>query len=397
MAIAGDPNAVGRGLPASPGPARRARIASVGISIGEPCGVHDHAVLLADALGGAGGAFGGHWLWRRTGSGIAAERAEVRAWIDQLSSRLARERPDAVLLHYSVFAFSHRGLPVFTKPVLSAVGDLGLPLVAMVHEFAYPWRLGGARGTVWAATQRAALVGVIRTSATVVVTSDERADWLRTRVWLPRRPTAVAPVFSNLPAPTTSSRVSALRLGLFGYAHEGADLETVLDALSTLHDRGREAELVLLGAPGRSSPAGTRWQQAARARGLAHALSFSDALPPQELSDSLASCSVLLFAERGGPTSRKTTLAASLCSGRPVVALDGRNSWSELLEAQAAIVVEPDARALADAIAGLLDDEIARERQGARGREFAGRAMSLSRSARIVSDALDQAIDDAAG
>lgn len=396
MAIAGDPNAVGRASPASPRSAHGAQIASIGISIGEPCGVHDHAALLADALAGVGLHCAQHWLWR-TGRGIGEERAEVRAWIDQISCQLARERPDAVLLHYSVFAFSHRGLPVFAKPVLAAIRDLRVPLVTVVHEFAYPWRLGGARGKVWAATQRAALIGVVRASAAVVVTGQARADWLSTRAWLPRRRTAAVPVFSNLPDPTTTSRLSALRLGLFGYAHEGADLDTVLDAVRALHERGCEVELVLLGAPGRSSAAGTRWQQAALQRGVAGALSFSGTRPPQELSDSLAGCAVLLFAERGGPTSRKTTLAASLRSGRPVVALDGRNSWSELIEAEAAVVVEPDAPALADAIAGLLDDEVARESQGARGREFASRMMSVGQSARIVSGALAQVIEEAGG
>src|SRR5205823_9285381 len=327
VAIAGDPNAVGRGLAVSARPGHGARIGAVGISIGEPCGVHDHAVLLADALAEDGFPCAQHWLWR-SGRAIGAERAEVRACVDEIAGELARERPDAVLLHYSVFAFSQRGVPVFVKPVVSAIRDLRLPVATLVHEFAYPWRLGGARGKVWAATQRVALIGVIRASAAVVVTGEARADWLRTRAWLPRRPTAVAPVFSNLPAPATASRASARRLGLFGYSHEGVDVATVLGALSALRGRGREPELVLLGAPGVASVAGARWQRAAAERGLARVLSFSGKLPAQELSDELARCAVLLFAERGGPTSRKTTLAASLASGRPVVALDGRNSWS---------------------------------------------------------------------
>jgi glycosyltransferase involved in cell wall biosynthesis len=395
VAIAGDPNAVGRGLAVSARPAHGARVGAVGISVGEPCGVHDHAVLLADTLAETGFPCTQHWLWR-TGGAIGGERAEVRSWIDEIAGELAREHPAAVLLHYSVFAFSHRGVPVFVRPVVSALRHRRLPVVTLVHEFAYPWRLGGARGKVWAATQRAALIGVMRVSAAVVVTGEARADWLRTRAWLPRRPTAVAPVFSNLPAPATASRASAHRLGLFGYAHEGVDVATVLGALGALRGRTRELELVLLGAPGAGSVAGARWQRAAAERGVARMLSFSGRLPAQELSDALARCAVLLFAERGGPTSRKTTLAASLSSGRPVVALDGRNSWRELREAEAAVVVKPDARALADAIAGLLDDEVVRERQGARGREFARRAMSVSQSARIVGGALARAIDESA-
>jgi glycosyltransferase involved in cell wall biosynthesis len=373
-----------------------ARVDSIGISIDQPCGVHDHAVLLAAALSEAGCSCALHWL-SRPGNSLAAERTDLRAWAKALTDELQRTPPDALLLHYSVFAFSHRGVPVFVRPVLAALRDRQVPLVTFMHEFAYPWRLGGVRGKVWAATQRLALIEVVRASAAIVVSSDARAEWFRSRPWLARRQTFVAPVFSNLPAPAERApdgdRVA--RLGLFGYAHEGVAVDTVLDALRLLRDDGKELELVLLGAPGRASPGGARWQQAVAERGLAGAVAFSGRLPAQDLSDELGRCTVILFAERGGPTSRKTTLAASLASGRPVVALDGRNSWPELLGAGAAVVVPPDARSLASALARLLADGEGRARQGERGRAFAQRAMSVEQSARIVGDALARAISGA--
>ncbi|HEX4483744.1 MAG TPA: glycosyltransferase [Solirubrobacteraceae bacterium] len=370
-----------------------ARVGVIGISIDDPCGVRDHAALLADALTAGGVECSLNWL-DRTAAPLGVERAEVRDWTDAIDRELAASRAAAVLLHYSVFAFAHRGVPVFAKPVLAAIGRSRLPLVTFMHEYAYPWRLGGARGKVWAATQRFVLREVVSASTALVVSADARAASLRSRAWLPRRPVAVAPVFSNLPSPGTPARPRGVvrRLGLFGYGHEGVDFATVLDALGELRERAGEVELTLLGAPGSPSPAAERWRREAAARGLADAIGFSGRLPAQRLADALAGCDVLLFAERGGATSRKTTLAASLSSGRPVVALDGANSWPELSRARAAVIVEPRAQALAGAIATLLADRDLRARQGELGRGFAARAMSVEHSASVVGAALRSAI-----
>jgi glycosyltransferase involved in cell wall biosynthesis len=371
------------------------RVAVVGVSIDDPCGVHDHAALLADALAREDIACSLHWL-KRTEASIGAERAEILGWARSLGRELEHEPPDAVLLHYSVFALSHRGVPVFVRPVMSALRRVHVPLVSLMHEFAYPWGLGAMRAKAWAATQRVALIDVMHASAQVVVTADDRAEWLRTRPWLPRRAISVAPVFSTLPPGSepahARARGGAERIGLFGYAYEGVAVEIVVEALRLLRERGRALELVLLGAPGRDSPAGARWLQVAARNGVADALHFSGRLPAQQLSDELAGCAVLLFAEKGGPTARKTTLAASLSSGRPVVDLDGPNSWAQLRQAQATVVVRPEGRSLANAVARLVDDAGEGERQGELGSAFARNTMSVSQSARIVGDVLAHAI-----
>ncbi|HEY2216078.1 MAG TPA: glycosyltransferase [Solirubrobacteraceae bacterium] len=369
------------------------RVGVLGISIDDPCGVRDHAALLADALAALDVSCSLHWLSRGDGS-LRDGRSDVGAWAAASARELRQDGAEAVLLHYSVFAFSHRGLPLLLQPVLAALRAHGLPLVSFMHELAYPWHMNGLRGKVWAASQRLALRGLVRDSAGIVVSADARAEWLRTRAWLPARPTAVAPVFSNLPVVTGEQAPTRGRLGLFGYAHEGVAVEIVLDALARARERQGELELMLLGAPGRSSPAGERWRRAAAERGLAHALVFSERLPAEQLSTALASCELLLFAERGGPTSRKTTLAASLASARPLVALDGPNSWGELLAARAVTVVPAQAGALAYAILALHEDEQARTSQGARGRAFAAQTMSVEHSASVVANALRRAIAD---
>jgi glycosyltransferase involved in cell wall biosynthesis len=382
-------------------PARTVRVASVGVSTAAICGVRDHGSLLAAALQREGYECSTHWL-DRDGESLRAGRAQMGEWTRRLPAELAAAHADAVLLHYSVFAYSYRGLPLFVHPVLAALRRAQLPLVTILHEFVYPWRRDGPRGTAWAVSQRALLVNVMRASDAVVTTTDFQAKWLSSRSWLARRPVAVAPVFSNLPAPgaalasaspaaeppsSTPERDGAT-IGLFGYGYGPATAALVAGALRLLQDRGMHARLKLLGAPGRDSPAGRSWLLAAREAGLAQEPGFSGWLDAQQLSDALAACDVLLFVDPIGPNSRKTTLAASLASGRPVVAIDGPRRFGELAEAGAAEIVAPQARAVADALAGLLADPGSGERLAARGRAFAERSMSAARAARTIAGLL---------
>lgn len=372
-------------------PHRALRIAVVGVSEAATCGVRDHATLLSGALRASGAVCSTHWLTRTEHSPRGCRR-EFKAWTDRLRGELESERPDAILLHYSVFSYSYRGLPVFVAPVLAALRASGRPIVGLLHEIAYPWRIGGLRGAVWAFTQRALSIELMRSCAAVVVTAPFRAEALRSNRLLPRRPIYLAPVFSNLPPPRAlprSGREGAHSVGLFGYAYEGAAASLVLDALRLLGERGLPARLVLLGAPGPSGAAAERWRAGAAARGVE--LSFSGVLSAAELSDALAACDALLHPERSGATSRKGTLTGSLASGRPVVALDGPLAWDELIDARAAEIAHGDPRALADKLEPLLRDPAWREEVGARGGEFARTHMSVERSAEVVTEAIERA------
>ncbi len=397
-AVAGSPDGTGQEelqtavVRAQGGAGRALRTAVVGMSVSRTCGVRDHAALLAAALDRESSVSSStYWLMRSAGS-MRAERSEVRAWTRRLAGELQSSRPDAVLLHYSVFSYSHRGLPLFVHPTLAAIGSSGAPIVTFAHEFAYPWARRGWQGKVWAVSQRALLIDLVRASTAVIVTTDARAQWLASRRWLARRPVTFAPVFSTLPTPGAAPLPQRPRqvVGLFGYSSEVTPVALVLDAVRLVADRGVDVQLELLGAPGRSSASGERWLAAAAARDLTHILSFSGVLGAQELSDALAACDVLLFADTSGPSSRKTTLAGALASGRPVLALDGPLRWSELVQSQAARVVSPTSNALADAIGALLADEGARDELGARGRAFAERRMGLRRSVLAVEAALGE-------
>jgi hypothetical protein len=236
------------------------RVAVVGVSEGRTCGMRDHAELLSSALDRENLSCSLHWLYRSEKS-IRGSRSEFREWTRALAAELNRAQPAAVILHYSVFSYSYRGFPLFVQPVVSAMRKTGIPVLTVLHELAYPWRMGGVHGKAWALSQRALLVPVVRDSAAVLVTAPARARWLQTRAWLPRRPIAFAPVFSNLPPPAAhpaGDREGHI-IGMFGYAYEGAAATLVLDAMLELHARGLEAQLRLLGAPGRSSHAADMW------------------------------------------------------------------------------------------------------------------------------------------
>ena len=263
-----------------------------------------------------------------------------------------------------------------------------------MHEFVYPWRVGDLRGNVWALAQRAALIELVRGSSAIVVTTEERARWFASRRWLAHRPLAVAPVFSNLPppSPAVTREAAANVVGLFGYSYQGAAVSLVLDAIGLLRERDQEVQLRLLGAPGPNSGAGNEWQREAAARGLSAAISFTGPLSAEQLSDALAACEVLLSADPPGPTARKGTLAGSLASGRPVIAIDGPQRWQALVDAQAALVVRAEPQAMAVALSELLGDAVQRELLGERGQGFAEQQMGLGRSAHVVAQVLRDAL-----
>jgi glycosyltransferase involved in cell wall biosynthesis len=348
--------------------------------------VRDHGRHLSEALQGRDVDVTTAWWERRVGTSLQCTSRDARLWVRELRRAAMVVKPSAILVHYSVFAFSYRGLPIFPVQVFGILGQTKTPIVTFLHEYAYPWGSYRWQGVIWAVTQRLVLWFVVARSSALIVTTSERSRWITSRWWLPRRSISVSPVFSNQPSPKNycESARSGTRIGLFGYAHEWILRETILTALLAMRADGLDVTLRLVGAPGADSPAGRDWIRAAGQRGLERTLEFTGVMPAQNLSDALAACDVLLFAEADGPSSRKTTLAASLASGRPVIALAGTHSWDELVRSDAVAVVQPSAQALAETTMRLLADRAAADALGSRGRAFADRNMSLDRTATVV-------------
>jgi len=364
----------------------------IGASEGPICGVRDHGRHLSAALRDRGLDVTMAWWERRAGSSMRDVIHEVQLWLHELRRVLRVVEPSVVLVHYSVFSLSYRGLPIIPVQVFRVLSQAKTPIVTFLHEYAYPWGRHQWRGFLWAFTQRLILAVVVARSSALIVTTPGRAQWIASRWWLPQRPISESPVFSNMPLPENDceSGRSGTRVGLFGYGHEGVLRETVLTALLAMRADGIDVTLLLIGAPGADSTAGRGWIGAAGQRGLERNLELTGVLPAQALSDALADCDVLLFADADGPSSRKTTLAASLVSGRPVIALDGSQAWDELVRSNAVTVVRPDPQALAEVMGRLLTDHAAADALGSRGRAFAEKHMSVDRAATVVMEALSK-------
>lgn len=357
------------------------RIALVGASSAPICGVRDHARVTAEALSACGAHVTTLWWERDESWGARRVVAEGRSWLTAIDEVVRLERPDWILWHYSVFAWGLRGMPFLAPAVARRLARTRVPILAVLHEFAFPFGDGGVRGRVWALAHRGALVPVWRACAGAIVTTEERVLWLRSRRWLPSRPVSFLPVCSNLSAVEPRARPrGSPRVGVFGFAADGTLAEKVVTAVSSLRDRASETHLELIGAPGAASAAAHTWRSVAARHGF-DLLAFTGLLDPPELTAAVNAVDVVLLADSAGPMSRKTTLAAALALGRPVVAIDGPKCWERLVREQAVLLAQPTAKGIAAALASLLCDEPARRRQGDRGAAFYRRWMSPERLA----------------
>jgi glycosyltransferase involved in cell wall biosynthesis len=346
------------------------RLLIVGASSAQICGVRDYARVTEDALRAEGASTRFLW-WERDAAWSPREAvARAKRWLDEVDRAVEEERPDWIVWHYSVFTWGFGGIPVLARLIARRLARTGVPVLGVLHEFAFPFGAGGTRGTAWAVAQRLALRPVIRACARVTVTTEERAEWLRARRWLPQRPVSFLPVCSNLPAVSSADAPAEnLRVGVFGFADDRESADTVVGALAQLGDRGLRAQLVLVGAPGRESAAATTWRNAAAHEG-GEPVSFTGVLSPTELARELAALDLVVFVDGSGPSSRKTTLAACLALGRPVVAVDGPGRWERLVESGAVVVAPRSPEQLAAALEPLLQQAEGREAQGRRGERF---------------------------
>jgi glycosyltransferase involved in cell wall biosynthesis len=358
------------------------RIAVVGASSAPICGVRDYARVTGEAFAGLGVGVTMLWWERDDSWGVRKTLVEARRWLNEVDEAVERDRPDWILWQYSVFTWGLRGIPFLAPIAARRLRRTGRPLVPVLHELAFPFARGGLRGVAWAIAQRVALILVGRRSGAAIVTTEERARWLRSRRWIPRRPVTFLPVCSNLPLASLRYRTTQTpSVGIFGYAAEGSLIDEVVGAFVRVSDAGTRVRLVLIGAPGDTGAIADGWRRSASRQGFT-LLEFTGVLAAPELATTVAATDVVLLADDGGPSARKGTLAAALALGKPIVAVDGPERWDSLVEEQAVQLASPTAEAIAAVLQPLLRDATARERQGARAAAFYRRWMTPERLAR---------------
>jgi glycosyltransferase involved in cell wall biosynthesis len=357
----------------------------VGASSTRTCGVRDYALVTSEAMRRLGTDVRRCWWERQHGSSVTTTNAEASRFLDECLRAVEQERPHVVLWQYSVFTWGAHGIPFLASRTARRLSDSGIPVVAVLHEFAYPFGRQGARGAVWATSHRVALKSMWHALAGTIVTTEGRAAWLRSRRWLGSKPVRFLPVCSNLPV-SSAIRAGSVRetptrtVGVFGFATDRRLADEVLKALTRLSAMDLPTRLVLVGAPGPTSPAADLWRAAAARAGFA-SLEFSGILDPAPLADVLASVDAVLLLDRAGPMSRKGTLAAALAFAKPVVAVDGPERWEQLVEERAVVPAAPTAVALSAALRPLLDDEGARMRQAELAGDYYRRWMQPDRLA----------------
>lgn len=375
---------------AEAGQADNPRLVMAGVSSTAICGVRDHAQVLAAALREQGASVSLRWWERDRLWGPTETTRRFGDFVAELEGSIEEDRPASILYHYTAFAHSWRGIPILVPVLHRALTRSGAAVTLFLHEFAFPWRGLGLRGLAFASSQRAALVPLVAGANRLVATTEDRAQWLRSRPWLPRREITSAPVASNLPGatgPSSTGHVSP-RIGVFSFADTALRRDLIIEAVGLLSRRGLDPRLVLIGAPGRDSDQGRGWQELATRGGCLEATCFTGILDRPALARAVAGVDIIVHADRAGPTSRKTSLAAALALARPVVAVDGPLCWGELVDSQAVVLVAPTGGAVAGAVERLAMDPEQRRDQGRRGLAFYERAMSPQVTASRLVDLL---------
>jgi glycosyltransferase involved in cell wall biosynthesis len=353
------------------------RLLVIGTSASEACGVRDYAQVVGRALRDQGAHVELQWWEQDVRWSLRTAIEEHSRWLTRVAASVRASSPDWIIWHYSVFLWGASGIPYLAPRTARRLGQMGVPVLLVAHELAFPFGRGGWKGRLWAASQRVALSWPIRVSSAVVVTTEERLRWLNSRRWLPGRRARFLPVCSNVSVDgIRGNPAGELVLGVFGFgAPETLAFETT-SAVARLRSAGIDARLLLVGAPGEKGQQADRWRAAAEQAGVSEVFAFTGVLPLEELARELDGSDIVVLPDRGGPSSRKGTVAAALALGKAAVAVQGPEQWAELVEDKALVLVEPSCHALAQALGELARSAELRRTQGRRAAAFYERRMT---------------------
>jgi glycosyltransferase involved in cell wall biosynthesis len=343
-------------------------------------GVGDYTSLLADALADAGDIV--HVWHPPAAPGQPIAHRSARLAVHVLPDRFGRaarrvldraflDTPGTVLVQYVPGAFGLRGVNVPFCRWLLRTHRTGGDVRVMFHEPFFYYGAGRPWRNALAVTQRLMATLLLRASSTLYVS---------TEAWLQHlAPFGLVSDAQVLPVPATlaidppASIVAGWRerlrcdapfvVGHFGtYGdHIAAELRQVLPAIWRVLPRAG----VLLAGDG-SREFGDRLRESTAS---AAPLVTTGRLSATDAAAALRACDVLIAPFPDGATTRRTSLMASLSSGRAVVTTDGaltERVWRET--GAVALVRAGDAASFAAEVSRLAGDETMRTELGARGR-----------------------------
>jgi len=325
------------------------KVLTLGISSGKTCGMHQFALQLDAGLRVHGCDVHGCWM-----DAADVTIATLREWKKDIRRHLNDEDPDLIMMHYSVFALSYRGVPVYVPLVFRFLRQARVPIMLFCHEWAFPFGKNGARGNLQAISQRAVLPLVLSAPTGICVLTPERKDALATSRLTEHRPILFTPVTSNVNdqgrwrGAARDTTVSTL-----GYGADSIAVEALAAALALLQTSAKPISLKLLGSPGPDSAIGRRWQLALERGNVPYI--FTGPLDDAQLAEELVTSQLYVSADARGPESRRTSLAAALERGVPVVAIDGPYTWQPFRHS-GMVIASPHPERLAAAIQATLRD-----------------------------------------
>jgi glycosyltransferase involved in cell wall biosynthesis len=195
------------------------------------------------------------------------------------------------------------------------------------------------------------------------------------------------------PDPELRSRAQHV-IGCVGLIGPQDGVDVALEALAVLRTRRDDWHAVFVGDGDALADAKAH----SRRRGLDDFVSFPGYVrEPDRLVRMIAACDVCISPEPRNLLNERSTLtkvAEYMAVGRPVVAFDLEETRRTAGEA-AVYAAHDDPISFADAIEGLLDDPLKRERMGALGRERAESTLGWNASERVLLAAYSHALERA--
>ena len=256
----------------------------------------------------------------------AGRTAEMRALGRGARAGSTDERPRrdrAALLGLRVLPSRRTGArPAARRGAAQAAGTCSS---IVLHEFAYPWRLGGLRGQVWALTAaRRRCSALLGRAPRCIVTTDCRARWLALAALA-----AAPPAVPWRPCSRTCHRQARRHAGCAGARGRRCSatptraprVSLVLDALSGLRRRRAAGATAAAGRARAGIPRREAWRRGSgRARHGGRVRVHADGSRRRSYPTRSPAATCCSSPMPTVPRSRKGTLAGSLASGRPVVA-----------------------------------------------------------------------------
>jgi len=246
-----------------------------------------------------------------------------------VNSVISERRPDVVLFEYVPHMWGRAGIaPIAAFLPMWIRFKFGIPVVSFLHELYYSWDLAPKR-LFLGLIHRAQLMVIGFTSKALIVTNSQRYARL-SRIWRYK--------LARIPAGNVSARKSDYRrvqvypwpyIAWFGTLGPDQDIEGLVSAFLCIAKEDKDLRLVMVGGFETTSPRIQDVRAMTEKAGLSERIIFRGYVDDDELSDILTGSIANIVMYSTGPSGRRGVVAASLRSGRTMIAVQGSETDPE--------------------------------------------------------------------